>query len=255
MKVYLPWLGEFGNELLRWVPAIYNDPGDKIVCYEAGKECLYPRGTEFYVIPRIEVTQRVCSGSLNQVELWAEIRARLGPDHEYIEPHSTWPMAAITDEFFVPETRDFGFECDVAIFPRFKKQGPFKNWDYWQYVVDELTTRGVSVFACGHKDSSSPVSCPTAWDYEDSLEASVWGIIHSKVRIGPSTALTILSHYCNKSVWVLCLGEGPPAAVERTLPNFRYAKYADKNQVGIRIVPYMSEPEKVVEEICTSIGL
>jgi len=255
MKVYLPWLGEFGNELLRWVPAIYNDPGDKIVCYEAGKECLYPRGTEFYVIPRIEATQRVCSGSLNQVELWAEIRARLGPDHEYIEPHSTWPMAAITDEFFVPETPDYGFECDVAIFPRLKKQGPFKNWEHWQYVVDELKERGLRVFACGHKDSSYDVDCPTAWDYEDSLAASIYGMIHSTVRIGPSTALTILSHYCNKSVWVLCLGEGSPAAVERTLPNFRYAKYADRGGVGIKVVPYMSEPERVVGEICTSIGL
>jgi hypothetical protein len=250
MKCYLPWLGEFGNEVLRWVPTIYSDPAEKIVCYEAGKDCLYPRATVRHIVPRIDVRQRACSGSLNQDEIWAVIRKQYGPDHDYIVPHSTIPLYNHL-EIFAPATRDFGFDCDVAVFPRWRKQGPYKNWEHWPAVINELMSRGLSVFACGHADSSYAVDCPAAWDYDESLEASVWAIQHSTVRIGPSTSLTSLSHYCGQTPWVLFQGEGSAQEIIRSLPNLSYAKFADRRGAGTRLIPYWNNPEKVMEELCT----
>lgn len=247
MKVYLPWLGEFGNELLRWVPMVKTDRGEKVICHEAGKECLYPDATVRHVVPRIAETDRKCAGAVSQMQIWNEIRAEYG-DAEYIVPSSLYPLRS-EYERFAPETKDFGFECDVAVFPRWRHNTTRKNWEAWPGFIGMLLAEGLNVFACGHPDSSFPVACWAAWDFENPLEASIWAIKHSKLRIGLTTALTVMSLYCGMKPWIIITEKGTVSHIGNEGPNTKYFDYADINDVGWRVLPLYHDPRQIVAEV------
>jgi len=240
MKVYLPWLGEFGNELLRWVPAVRNCQEPRIACYEEGKDCLYPCADGRHIVPRVNEQDRVCSGALTQKSVWDEVKKTLGPDHEYITPSTLMPLYP-EYQHFEPLTKDFGFSCDIAVFPRWRHNTKRLNWENWPKFVSLLQATGYRVFACGHPDSSFNVDCPAAWDYDNPLEASIWAIKHSKIRIGMITALTVMSLYCGKEPWVLVNQRGMKCNTGRDAPNFAYLWFADWQGVGWRVYPYLNQ--------------
>lgn len=248
MKIYLPWLGEFGSEILRYVPLVYNDGGEKIVCHEAGKDCLYPKVTERHVVPKVQERLRVCAGSLNQYEIWDEIKTTYGSTHNYIEPT---PQIGLGTQWFVPEVGSYDFTADIVLFPRWRHKGVKKNWDGWPNLIEMLVSEGHSVFCAGAEDMSYQVNCGCAWDYDNELEASIWAIKHSQIRIGINSALTVLSLMCGTKPWLLltergrqCFRGGP-----NNYPNWRYYEAIDHLKVGWKLLPYMDEPKKIIREV------
>ena len=257
MRVYLPWLGEFGSELLKWVTRINADKQRKIVCFEKGKEVLYVRGNveDFYVVDRIAEAERKCSGALWQENIWAEIIAYYGTDNEYIKPSTTWwSTNYLQNKPFVPTVSDdYKIECDIAVFPRWRHNTARKNWEQWPDFVDMLKAEGFNVFACGHPDSSYKVDCEFAWDYHNSLAASIGAIKNSNVRIGCNTALNILSLYCGMPVWVIISEKGMSCNVGKDGVNYAYYWFADHKDVGWKVFPFYNEPERIIPFICENI--
>lgn len=249
MNVYLPWLGEFGTELIRWVPVVYGDPGPKIVCHETGKASVYPSDGQRIKVPRIKELLRKCAGSTNQFEVWDRLKDRLGNDKEYIEPRSTGVRG--NQKYFVPQGRGFYFDCDVVLFPRKRHVGARRNWDGWTQLVDALKAEGIRVFAAGHGDSSFRVNCHAAWDYcsQYQLDASIWAIKNSKLRVGMITALTVLSLYCGRRPLVLTTEDGRVCEKCREKPNINFLEWSDHEKVGWDVLNILGDVPAIVDKI------
>lgn len=236
MKAYLPFLGEFGGELLKVVPQINGDPNPKIVYCEKGKGALYPSATKLIEIERVPEVTRGTSLSRNTDKIFEEIRANT-------LPLSRWQPVQFVDplridfpaKWFVPEAAgNYDFDCDVVIFPRKKSYRAVLNWDGWEDLVSALQSEGLSVFAVGHRDSSVKLPCPGIWDFDEGtdLDVTIHAIKHSRVRIGGLTALHVLSMMCGKSPIVLTTEDvriHPNASIK---PNLSYLKAADHLNVG-----------------------
>ena len=254
IKVYLPWLGEFGTELIRYVPIIYGDPGPKIVCHERGKAAVYPSCTQRIVIPRIKEKDRKSAGSLNQYEIWDRLKARLGNDKQYIEPASTGNRGG--RKLFVPNGKQFDFETDVVLFPRKRTTGARRNWEGWVDLAQALKAEGLRVFAAGHGDSSLRLDCHAAWDYcsRNQLDVSIWAIKHSKLRIGMITALSILSLYCGRRPWVLTIEDGRVCEKCREKPNINFLKWSDHLNVGWDVFNILGDIPAIVKKVKEELG-
>lgn len=248
MKIYLPWLGEFGSEILKYVPIVYKDKEEKIVCCEAGKGCLYPTATQRYEIPKVEEAVRACAGSLNQYELWDDVKTQYGSDYEYIEPTM---QVEVGSDWFVPITKFYDFKADIVVFPRWRHTGKRKNWEGWPDLVDSLNAEGYSLFSAGASDMGYKIDCRQAGDYDNELEASIWAIKHSRIRIGINSALTVLSLMCGMKPWLILTEQGKQCfpGNSNDYVNWRYYEAIDHLKVGWKVVPYMTEPRKIVREI------
>lgn len=254
MKIFLPWLGEFGTELLRWVPRAKAEIDYKVICYEEGKDCIYPDADERHIIPRIDEYKRKCAGSLNQFEIWDEIKSVYkNRKVTYCVPSSTIGYGQFKP--FAPQVPKLDFECDVAIFPRWRHNTERRNWQQWPILVEMLLAEGLNIFVCGHPDSSFDLKCNGSGNYNNPLEASIWAIKHSKIRFGLTTALTVMSLYCEKRPWIIVHESGRLSEKDRAGPNLIYFKYADIGKVGWDIKPLYSQPKRLVEEICQNIEL
>lgn len=253
MRVYLPWLGEFGSELLKWVPRINADKTEKVVCFERGKECLYPTGQP-HIVERVSESDRKCSGALIQQTVFDEIRGVYG-DAEYIMP-TTIGSPGFPEGIFEPDVPEFGFKCDIVVFPRWRHNTKRLNWELWPEFVRWLQAHGYDVFAAGHPDSSFEVECRAAWDYMNPLEASVYAIKNSRLRIGMMTALAVLSLYCGKSPWIMTTENGMKCNTGKDFPNFAYFWFADWKNVGWRTYPFLNNFPKMLpfieEALCAS---
>lgn len=253
MKVYLPWLGEFGTEMIQYVPAIYGDPDEKIVCYERGKRPVYPSATKRIEIPRIKEADRKSAGSLNQYEIWDDLKAKLGNDKTYFSPKTTG--SGRRRKYFIPEGRKFDFSADVVLFPRKRHVGARRNWLGWEDLANALKAEGFKVFAAGHGDSSFHINCHAAWDYcsKHHLDASIWGIKHSKLRIGMITALTIVSLYCGRRPWILTTEDGRVCEKCREGPNISFLRWTDHQKVGWDILNILGDIDMIVKKIKESL--
>lgn len=248
MKIYLPWLGEFGTEVLRYVPKVHADESEKIVFCEEGKEALYPE-RNLITIPKIEERQRKCGGSLNQFEIWDGIKAEYGKDYEYIQPASTIGYPG-TGYFHPKPLKQYDIKADIVVFPRWRHNTHRMNWQRWgEFINDYLKVEGFSVFAAGTKDMSFPVDCPASWDYDRELDASICAIENSKVRVGLITALDLICMLCGKSPWVLLTEKGMKCNVGRDGANLLYLWQTDIHKVGWKIWPFLNEPYRILEEI------
>jgi len=251
MKVFLPWLGEFGTELIEYIPRVFADPEEKVVCYEAGKASMYPSASRRIIIPRIPERFRKCGGGTNQAEVWDRIRSQLGNGKEYVEAGRDGFKGK--RRFFVPEGKVFEFETDVVIFPRLRTTGKRRNWEAWPELVDALKAEGILVFAAGHGDSSYRVNCHAAWDYcsRYQLDASIWAIKNSLLRVGTMTALTVLSLYCGRRPWVLTTPDGRlcEKGRENERPNWGFLKFTDHKGAGYEEKKMLGDIPAIVNEI------
>ena len=234
MKVYLPYRGEFGGELLKIVPRINGDPSPKVVCHAIFKDCLYP-SAEHYNVDLYETSEQIMD--------------ILGKDYEYIKPLGAKYQA----KWFVPESVGCFFKTDVVIFPRKKKNMAAMNWDEWGSIVQMLKAEGINVFAAGHKDYSYHLDCHSAWDHLDSLGATIHAIKNSKVRIGLITALHVLSLMCGKNCIVLTSKAGNKSIRSNAGPNLSYLKFADHLNAGWQVWPLLENPKKIVKGIICNI--
>ena len=238
MKIYLPFTGEFGGELLRVAPAIHGDPGPKVVCCEEGKECLYPSADEIHVIERPIETMKATIGSKNDAQIFETIKKKFGPLHQYIEPlHIHASPSAL--KWFSPQVKyDYKFYYDVVVFPRYKTyQGQF-NWDGWDDLLAALSEAKLSVFAAGHRDATKQLLCRRPWNYPFStdLDVTIWALKHSKVRIGPLTALHVLSQMCGQPSTVLIASDGWMHPNVKKKPHLNYLNVADHKKVGYNVL-------------------
>lgn len=235
MKVYLPFTGEFGGELLKIAPAIHGDPYPKIVCCEAGKECLYPSASKIHTIDCIQESFKATVGSKNDEEIYENIKKLLGPDHQYIEP---LPITTCPKMFTPKSSYDYGFHFDVVIFPRYKTYHPEFNWDGWNDLEFALTEANLSVFAAGHRDSTKGILCDSIFDYQEGndLDITIYAINHSKVRIGPLTALHVLSQMCGQPSTVMMTSNGRMLQNIQKKANLSYLDFADHKKVGYNVL-------------------
>ena len=248
MRVYLPWLGEFGTELLKYASAVFADPAPKIVCHELGKEPVYPVAARRIVVPRIMDADRKSIGSPMEASINQELIDKLGPDHDYIVAR---PRNSSVKRFFVPESsRPFeGMQPDVVLYPRRRSNVERKNWDGWMDVADRLTAAGIKVFAAGHPDSSYRLNCPAAWDYDQPLEASIQAIKRARVNCGMITALTVLALMCGKRPWVAHMASGAMAPRGHGGPNWDFLKRVDHLEVGWDPVPLLDDAQALADAI------
>jgi len=247
-KIYLPWLGEFGSEVLKYASIINADKDDKIVFHEEGKEAIYPNATKRIVIRKIPEDQRHCARSPLQDDIWEDIRNTYGAKFEYVIPTTTPTQPKM--EFFHPQPLErYNIKADVVIFPRWRHTVTQMNWPYWKILVDILTHNGYSVFAAGAKDMSFDLNCPCAWDYDRELDASICAIENSKIRIGLMTALQVISLMCERSPWVILTPNGMQSPILSKTPSYRYLRQADHKKVGWKTFTHWGDPYEILMEV------
>jgi hypothetical protein len=184
-----------------------------------------------------------------QEEIFNRIRNQIGPG-EYIMPKRLYQKR----KWFVPGTiKDYGFDVDVVIFPRRRHVAARKNYKMWPEIVEMLKAEGLSIFAAGHRDSSFHVDCVSAWDYENDLDATIWALKNSQIRIGRITALTVLSLLCGMKPTVMTTSWGTLAEGGRDKPNWSYLKTCDHMGVGYNVIEGSEEPFKILGGIVNEI--
>src|SRR5262245_10883053 len=92
--IFLPWLGEFGVMLLRWVRYVHWHPAAcKVVCCRTGQEPLFPSAASFiYDWPDLlsDADRVGDAGSHNDAPALLKFRTRLAqlfPDYSHVLPH------------------------------------------------------------------------------------------------------------------------------------------------------------------------
>lgn len=240
MKAYLPFLGEFGGELLKVVPQINGAPNPKIVYCEKGKGTLYPSATKLIEIERVPESTRETFLSRNTDKIFEEIRSDASLLSSYKMIQFVDPLrVGCPAKWFVPEAEgNYGFDCDVVLFPRKRSYRAILNWNGWEDLVIALQSEGLSVFAAGHRDSSVKLPCQGIWDFDKGtdLDVTIHAIKHSKLRIGALTALHVLSMMCGKSPIVLTTEDGRMHPKVNNKPNLSYLEYADHLNVGQEVL-------------------
>ncbi len=274
-------MGEFGSLIHKHVPGVYGMEGPLIICHEIGYDALYPNATERYTYERPKGSERSAGGNRFQVKFkdsgklkWPEgkipyldeIRAHFEPqvweDHiktgnppqwqrEYIEPNDPFKM---TPKYFIPQSIG-SYECDfdVVLFARCQEYSHGRNFPFWVEFQEALKARGIKCLVVGQPDSTAHLSCEAIWDIVDNpsqiLDASIWAIAHSKMRIGTATGTTLLSLLCGQNVVVIMSESGHEAnGSKMSFPAGYYYKI-DTNRVGYRVVAHWMEWERAVEEV------
>ena len=248
MRVYLPWQGEFGFELLHVIPRINGDEGEKIIVHERNKSCLYPNTTKRLIVTPRDSSLKGVGIAKETIEIWNTVKEYLGPEHKYIEPRAIRGKC----EWFIPHVPDLDFQVDVVVFPRKKKYMAAKNWSGWHELVERLKAEGLKVFGGGCGQSSYHVDCHSAWDYHNHLEATIHAILNSKIRLGIITALHVLSVMCGRDTWILTNKKGMSHIRSNTPPNLSYIKSADHRGVGLKTVPLLEDIGGIVNEVARS---
>jgi len=253
IRVYLPWTGEYGAMMRYHVPAVKADPNPKIVCHEAGMECVYPEADGRQIINHIPDELRRDAGSIIDKQLEAEIREKLGNDKMYLTTKNVIRMS--NREYFVPKvTKEYNFDADVVLFARDRFWVPRENWPYWSDVAEGLKAAGIRSFIGGFQDESFQLDLPSAWDYDNPLEAIIWAIKHSKMCLGTSTGLTLLCRLCGVRPHVLVTADGYTELAKARKSSAQHLGECDHLEVGSEVVPLMEDPHGVVEYIQRILG-
>lgn len=250
MRIYLPYIGEFGGELLHFAPKIngLEQPAEYVYC-EEGKSCLYPNAV---VVHQIRLDENDTPG-----EVYKRLIGPIRNLHEWVTANQTIHLP-VEKRFFKPDIDITPYlgkkKIDVVIFPRYKTVVHGKNWGGWEDLVEMLKAEGLSVFAAGSKKYSYNLNCDSAWDYDNCLEATIWALQNSKIRIGLITALHVLCAMCGVSSVVLTNKHGMSALVSNSPPSCGYLDHADHLGAGYELWPYLENKKRLVNEINSRIS-
>jgi hypothetical protein len=252
-KFWLPWLGEFGTELLFWTPVVNADNNsESIKCIERGKHPVY-RGSNFVEINPIPENVRGSNGSKIQQDIFTRLKRRFGTGFEYVEPKRNTRFPRIWYEPKIPSKR-YNEKYDIVIFPRWRHIAARKNYPHWPQIVDRLTAEGFIVFAAGIADCSYRLNIPAAWDFREPLEATIYAIKNSIERIGLITALHVLSLLCGVVSTVMVKTDGQAAMYGTEGPNYQYLKWVDHKGVGWKTIKGMEAPETIVRQVVETVS-
>lgn len=211
IRIYLPFLGEFGWYIFCFVKKIHGETGvRKIVCCKKGHECLFPTATYFFYDWN-DISDNIKAGIhpnfLHETELKDRILKHFNLKEEDVEWSSSsssgWhDKHQYADNVFIPQpVHPQGLQADVVITPRFRKVDEHRNWkkENWQLVVDELSSMNISVAVCGSKDSSYHLQNVkfNSWDYID-IDSDIELMKNAKLVITQESGLQYLSFLCQK---------------------------------------------------------
>lgn len=206
MKIVLPLRAEFGLKVNWFVPAVHGMEGERAVYIEEGEQALFPSATRWLEVQRQEDKARRNryvrdKDFVKMIE--AEARVRF-PGAEICRPDTTWPKKRFVPKPMVRR----GIGCDVLVSPRKREYGPEKNWPYWEELTRRLCANGLRVFAGGAPDSSFPVDCERAWDYDRFLDATIEAMVSAKLCIATDAGLAHLAVLCGTPLLMITHGKG-----------------------------------------------
>jgi len=247
--VYLPFTGELGSSLLRWIPTVLAAPEPKIICHAPGDEALFPNVAR-HLVPRPSAELSGGAGSKDDAERWQTIKATLGPDMTYVEP------AALDLATPLPPTRPTGSSLnlspDVVLLPRDKWYAANRNWSNWNVIASRLKAAGLDLFVAGLPETTFDLGTPAAWDYDRPLDATLAALAGARLVVGPPTGTALLALMVGAPLWVVCTADGRCAPNGLSVPH-GYFVLADLDGIGYRLAPYWDAPERLAEEIVRAI--
>ena len=178
--VILPWLGEFGWCIVQHVRFVQWHPAeDKIVCCEAGHECLFPSASRYFVDWEHPIPESERSGQGRwrdweaREQYYASLRPRLEnefPAYEIIRPtyDCHWHMSDAPGFTFRPQARAWLPRVDVVLGPRRRSFDAMRNWPHWDRLARRLRDSGLSIGVVGRRETSCDLGADAyAWDHPD----------------------------------------------------------------------------------------
>lgn len=210
---FLPWYGEFGWYIMNHVKRVHGyNHSKKIVCLKRGHECLFPSAYGFYYCGNpYPDGKRAGVGRVHKVEedkIRRDIKEIYGESVRFIRPQDTsWQeKKSLAKIHFVPQSRNnFGLDVDVVITPRKRQIDRLRNFRHWQKLINMLTNNGLTVGACGSKESSQlglERLKHKSWDYVD-IDSDIEMITKSKVVVSQESGLAYLTMLCEKPLMIL----------------------------------------------------
>lgn len=214
MRVYLPFLGEFGWYLMTWVKQFHADKcPEKVICCKRGHECLFPTALGFFYDWQ-DIDDSNKAGIYENFSHEAALREKIHlqyPNHclEFISPsrsgwHDKHDYASNTFKPICAFPRDL--KADVVITPRHRQVDIRRNWtqNNWQYVVDRLVQKGISVGVCGAKDSTFHLNNVKhkSYDHVD-VESDVEMMNNAKLVVTQESGLQYLSFMCERPTFCI----------------------------------------------------
>lgn len=224
--VFLPNFGDFGPVIHKLIKIVhFFQAPKKIVCCKKGDEALFPSADDFYYdwddfIPekhkwgffskyRITGVGKTRSYTAYKIKYWEEtqkIMSFFGSDCTYIH---LWQFAPQGSGDYVFEKYDHLFKfklsprtinnlkVDVVINPRNRESRKENNFLYWEYVIEEMNSKGYSVGCIGSKEESFVLknSAVNSWDFEDRSSACIEMLSNCKLYIGLDTGASHLAAF------------------------------------------------------------
>ena len=248
-KVYLPFLGEFGWYIICFVKRIHGDTATrKIVCCKRGHECLFPTATDFYYEWE-DIADGMKAGIHPDFSHEEVLKERITKHFNLLDVEWSSPSANgwhdkldYYNHNFIPKPLlPYDLQADVIITPRNRTIDSYRNWtkDNWQFVVDQLYVRNISVAVCGAKDSTFELSNVKykSYNYTD-VDSDVELMTNAKLIITQESGLQYLAFLCQKPVMCIDHYHGADADLFR------------EKHIPFKEIPYVwNEPKLLVQEI------
>jgi hypothetical protein len=204
--VFLPWIGEFGVMLLRWVRYVHwYEATEKIVCCRRGFEVFFPSATAFlYDWPDLlEDRDRVGDGDTHNASApllaYGEELKKLYPRHIHVLPHHDRGKQCGLKAFSLVPAVVRGLSTDVVLGVRSRQYKPARNWSYWECLAKSLSSDGYSIGLVGQKGTSQDLVSATvrAWDWGDDPSASIELLSNCRLYIGTDSGASHLAAFCS----------------------------------------------------------
>lgn len=196
---------------MTYVKAIHSEsPG--IVCCKRGHECLFPNALGFYYNWG-DISDHMKAGIHSDFSHEKRLKDQLSqiyPDAEFISPsrHGWHDRHDYAKHTFIPKVNfPLGLQADVVITPRNRQVDANRNWkpEHWQYLINSLNERGISVAVCGARDSTFKLDGAKYYSYEHvDVESDVELMLNAKLVITQESGLQYLSFLCERPTF--CIG-------------------------------------------------
>lgn len=213
-KVFLPFIGEFGWYLMNHVKRIHADPSpDKIVCCKRGHECLFPTASQFYYDWQ-DIDEHKKAGIHDDASHEPALKYKILQHFNLTDVE--WDTATVhgwhdkhdyASHVFMPKCLlPYDLKADVVITPRFRQMDAQRNWtqENWQYVVDKLAEKGISVAVCGSKNSTFNLNNVKFKSYEHTdVDSDVELMNNAKLVVTQESGLMYLSFLCRRPTFCI----------------------------------------------------
>jgi hypothetical protein len=164
--------------------------------------------------------------------------------HFLSSSETSWgEKALLSNHTFIPKSlHNLGLTCDVVFAPRNRTVDAHRNWtqENWQYVVNGLISKDISVGVCGTYDTSFHLDGIACKSYEHiDVDSDVEMMNNAKLIITQESGLQYLAFMC----------ERPTFCIDHYHKNHGSDMHRNPN-VEFREVSYVwSKSGKLIQEI------